>query len=104
MTFYPINYPSTNEYPSGRDMKVYSERGLLSYYSHEVLINNPQPMLNEARNANNISLAQIIGDFKKYTVYTEFSLGSVGFGSPDGALWTKAEHSCFIFINGKIGR
>lgn len=83
----------------------YSERGVMGMafatlpeISVEFLLNTGQ------RTSESDLLKNAIGEYDSCVVLTEFSLGSEGFGFPDGAiLFRKGTHSAFVFIEAKIG-
>ena len=94
----------TIDHPPNRRLRLYSERGLLTHFFHDMLVMDPVPMLEAAKNSDGGLMVNIldIGALKSFTVYTEFELGPQGFGSPDGGLLLVGERRrAFIFIEGK---
>lgn len=95
-------------YTCGR-MRYYGERGLLAYLFHELLRDDPRPMLEAARSPDGTTLlsaiTEIIGELRGWMVYTELDLGAQGFGCPDGGLLLKGERgNMFVPIEGKAVR
>ncbi|MCI0681224.1 MAG: hypothetical protein L0Y71_03895 [Gemmataceae bacterium] len=89
--------------PRGNDrLWLYSERGLLSYLFHTLLDKNLEPVLEHAKNGNGRKLRDVPGMNGLHRVMTEFSLGSDGFGNPDGAIWGLDQaQTSFVFVEGK---
>ncbi len=82
---------------------MYSERGILSYLYHYILVREPKYILDRAENIIGQKLSNYLS-FKphSYTIFTEFELGSKGFGCPDGALLIEGHcRKAFVFIEGK---
>jgi len=84
-------------------LRLYSERGLLSFLFHHVMLDDPGEVMNAAKNARGHALCEMIAaPWTYHRIYTEFDLGAQGFGCPDGALFVRsAESSIFVFIEAK---
>lgn len=95
--------------PAGDDtLWVYSERGLLAYLFH-VLLRQDQGIaliLNNAVNKHGATLAATVGNVEKHRLLTEHSLGSDGFGCPDGGVFLGDANGFerFVFVEGKRER
>jgi len=92
--------------PNGDDsLWVYSERGLLSFLVHVLLRQNQGValILENAVNAQQQTLGAVIGQVHSHRLLTEFSLGSNGFGSPDGGIFLgeNGEFHSFVFVESK---
>lgn len=85
-------------------LHFYSERGLLTFLFSNLLLTKPLESLSCAVNSLGETLTNIIkfDNTSKISVFTEFELGSEGFGSPDGALLVESNGlKSFIFIEAK---
>lgn len=94
----------TVETARNKRIRLYSERGLLAYLFHKLMLADPLPMLGAAKSPNGAVLENVIdiGDLRSHTVYTEFDLGAEGFGCPDGGLLLEGRRGkAFVFIEGK---
>jgi len=87
-------------------MECYSERGILSwfFFRHLVKLENFQALLEKVFPEEKL---EVIKDIREYAVFSEFVLGSVGFGNPDGALYFDTgekdnKGKYFIFFEGKL--
>jgi hypothetical protein len=94
----------TVETGANKRIRLYSERGLLAYLFHTVILADPLLMLSASQSSNGTALENVIdiGELRSHTVYTEFDLGAEGFGCPDGGLLLVGQQGkAFVFIEGK---
>ena len=101
-------YSYTSSTDVNKKLKLYSERGLLTYFLSILALNQPEEFLKEAVNGKGQHLSETINcnncnDIKSLEVYCEFELGNEGFGNPDGGILIEDNQSkkYFIFIEAK---
>ena len=94
-------YSPTN--PDDDSLWLYSERGVMSYLFAQIWRELPERILEIAETVTGETLGQRVGELRKFRVLTEFELGNLGFGSPDGALMIQNnDHEWhFVFIETK---
>jgi len=87
----------------GQGIRFYSERGVMSHYLGNLDSGRLERLMAVARNLDGLALADAIGcPVGSYRVYTEFELGSEGFGSPDGGILVRTSNGvAFVFIEAK---
>jgi len=101
-------YSYTSSTDVNKKLKLYSERGLLTYFLSILALNQPEEFLKKAVNGKGQHLSETINnnncnDIKSLEVYCEFELGNEGFGNPDGGILIEDNQSkkYFIFIEAK---
>ncbi|ODS29923.1 MAG: hypothetical protein SCARUB_04975 [Candidatus Scalindua rubra] len=68
------------------DIWLHSERGIMSYLVFKLLFNDTKSVLEKAINKKNKNIFQSCCNNENsptFTIFSEFELGSNGFGSPD---------------------
>lgn len=77
----------------GNSLWLYSERGLMTFLFCHVLVEEPEFILNNAKDVDGILLRDVVGEVQCHTTLTECELGPQGFGSPDGGLLLKTPNN-----------
>jgi hypothetical protein len=91
-------------HPPGNDrLWLFAERGLMSYLFHSILPSDTSILFDDTRNLAGRTLAEEMGGRGSVHVLTEFDLGIVGFGCPDGGVLIDSGNGnrTFIFVEAK---
>lgn len=91
--------------PGDPRLLLYSERGLMSHLFVSQLPTGIDLILDAATNLDGRRLRDAVGDPARYLLLTEFDLGKVGFGCPDGGILIDPDgpEPCFVFVEAKLG-